>query len=345
MDSVTLQQKNNSWQFTSEAALENFVWSNLEEIFRFKPLNRQYVSGGEICDIIAIDKNKSLVIIELKNTEDRYIIQQLTRYYARLIKKKPFSQEIDYSQPVRLISLAPSYHANNLVDKSYSQLKFELFLFSISRDENNFFFDLSDISQGELSERFLIPCQILEDLIKEDVGEPPELFIKWLGGCTLDEQRSFLTMRRKLLGCSPRMKEMIDRRSIQYGSGKTRLCAEILFKQKTQKPVLFLWLPTPNTFTWGEKRKITIGRLRTWTDGQTISHVGHVPKGFGKMKTEEEWEQVPFEKRPRMVANFSSKSRTPVKTEMYLKTTGFEDRDLFWDALTNLAIEKWLEKS
>ena len=36
-----------------------------------------------------------------------------------------------------------------------------------------------------------------------------------------------------------------------------------------------------------------IGRLRIWTNGMTISHVGHIPDGFGKMKTLQEWEQVP----------------------------------------------------
>ena len=140
------------------------------------------------------------------------------------------------------------------------------------------------------------------------------------------------------------MKEMIDRRSIQYGSGKTRLCAEILFQQKSQKPVLFLWLPTPNTFLWSSSKRVVVGRLRTWTDGETISHVGHVPEGFGKMRTKSEWEQVPPEKRPPMMESLSSKSRTPLESEIYLKQLNVSDRNQFWNLLTDLAIEKWLEK-
>jgi len=76
---------------------------------------------------------------------------------------------------------------------------------------------------------------------------------------------------------------------------KTRLCAERLFQQQTQKPILFLRLPTPSTHhvvfyaaaAANEVigiRKPVIGRLWLWTDGQTLSHLGHVPEGFGTMK-------------------------------------------------------------
>jgi RecB family endonuclease NucS len=44
-----------------------------------------------VCDILAIDAQHQLHILELKNSEDRYLIQQLTRYYANLQEVKPFA--------------------------------------------------------------------------------------------------------------------------------------------------------------------------------------------------------------------------------------------------------------
>ncbi|HEY9815019.1 MAG TPA: endonuclease NucS domain-containing protein, partial [Candidatus Obscuribacterales bacterium] len=93
---VALHKTPSGWGFISEAALEKFIWTNLKQLFGVIPLKQQYVSNGEICDILAVDDDKGLVILELKNVEDRYLIQQLTRYYANLLEEKPFSQEVDY---------------------------------------------------------------------------------------------------------------------------------------------------------------------------------------------------------------------------------------------------------
>ena len=301
---VALHKTPNGWEFTSEAALEKFIWANLKELFGITPLKQQYISNGEICDILAVDDHKGLVILELKNVEDRYLVQQLTRYYANLLEEKPFSQEIDYSRSTRLIAIAPSYHRHNLIDKDYSQLKFEFFQFSIMKDEKDFYFILQEQGKDSNLNRYLIPYQPIETSVIEGIPEPPELLIKWLGGCTKEEQEGFLKVRSKFLGCNPRMKEFVDKKGIQYGSGKTKLCAEICFQQKLQKPVLFLWLPTPSTHLWDKKPMV--GRLRVWTNGQTISHVGYIPEGFGKMKTSLEWEQIPPMKRPPMMESLSS---------------------------------------
>jgi RecB family endonuclease NucS len=346
INGVALHKTPSGWEFVSEAALEKFIWANLTQLFGLTPLKQQYICNGEISDILALDDDKGLVVLELKNAEDRYLIQQLTRYYANLLEEKPFSQEIDYSRLVRLIAIAPSYHRHNLIDKKYSHLSFELLEFSIINEEEDFHFLLQELGQNFNSKKHLIPYQPIETLSSEGIPEPPDLLIKWLGGCTKEEQEGFLKVRSKILACNRRMKETVDKRSIQYGSGKTKLCAEICFQQKPQKPVLFLWLPTPSTYiyTWRDSTKPNVGRLRVWTNGQTISHVGHIPEGFGKMKTRLEWEQIPPEKRPHMRENASSKSCTPVEIEGYLRCLDSPEKPDFWDVLSALAIQKWLEK-
>lgn len=352
---VALRKTSDGWEFASEAALENFIWGSLPEMFGITPLKQQHIANGEICDILAVGSDRGLVVLELKNVEDRYLIQQLTRYYANLLAEKPFQSEVDYVRPVRLIAIAPTYHRHNLIDKTYNTLHFELLRFSVVREDEAFYLLLQAVEQ-EAVQRYLIPYQTIKTSTAENIPEPPELLLRWLGGCTREEQEGFLKVRSKLLACSQRMRETVNRSSIQYGLGKTKLCAEILFQQKSQRPVLFLWLPTPSSYkvpVWSREepnkiafmRKPVIGRLRIWTDGQTIVHVGHISEGFGKMKTKLEWEQTPLEKRPYNLSyGVSSHSHAPVDVERYLRCSEDQEKPDFWEALSDLAIEKWLEK-
>lgn len=55
---VNLRQTGQRWEFENEAALEDFAWVNLERILGLTPLKRQYSVRGQICDILAVDKNK-----------------------------------------------------------------------------------------------------------------------------------------------------------------------------------------------------------------------------------------------------------------------------------------------
>lgn len=128
---AALRKTGESWEFASEAALEDFIWQNLQQLLGFTPLQRQYAVKGEVCDILALDDQKQLVILELKNAEDRYVIQQLTRYYDNLLDEKPFAEQIDYDQPVKLIAAAPCFHRHNLIDCKYDLLKIDLLEVSV----------------------------------------------------------------------------------------------------------------------------------------------------------------------------------------------------------------------
>jgi RecB family endonuclease NucS len=84
---VNLRQTGSGWEFESEAALEDFLEENLPDLFGLHPLKRQHYVNEQFGDIVAVGDNKNLVILELKNTEDRYVVQQLTRYYDGLRNK------------------------------------------------------------------------------------------------------------------------------------------------------------------------------------------------------------------------------------------------------------------
>ena len=81
---VGIREDGGIWEFINEVALEDFLWDNLEILWGLIPLQRQWNINGQICDILALDKNRGLVILELKNNEDRYILQQLTLYYSNI---------------------------------------------------------------------------------------------------------------------------------------------------------------------------------------------------------------------------------------------------------------------
>lgn len=81
---MTFIQINQEWHFSSELELEEIVWRNLPALLNVSPLRRQFSADGNVCDLLAVNSAGELVIVELKNSEDRYVVQQLTRYYDSL---------------------------------------------------------------------------------------------------------------------------------------------------------------------------------------------------------------------------------------------------------------------
>jgi RecB family endonuclease NucS len=114
-------------------------------------LKRQHYVSEQFCDIIAVGDNKNLVVLELKNAEDRYVVQQLTRYYDGLLEQQAFSDQVDYNQPVRLVAIAPSFHRDNFIDRKYHTLNFDFWQFSVIQDNEKFYFKLIDIDTDKRS--------------------------------------------------------------------------------------------------------------------------------------------------------------------------------------------------
>lgn len=139
----------NTWEFANETALEEFIWDNLTAIFNLIPLERQRRINGERCDIISVSQNKQLVILELKNSQDRGIVQQLTRYYANIANNKLF--DVDYNLPIKLIAITPSFHPHNYIDREYSKLKFEFIEFKlIIKRDSELYLNLNNVDTKEI---------------------------------------------------------------------------------------------------------------------------------------------------------------------------------------------------
>ncbi len=90
-------------------------------------------------------KDCQTYILELKNTADRYLVQQLTRYYDRLLQEKPFSDHVDYQKPIKLVALAPSFHEHNFIDRKYLRLEIQSLKFELKQKDQKFLLLLEDL--------------------------------------------------------------------------------------------------------------------------------------------------------------------------------------------------------
>ncbi|WP_413173751.1 endonuclease NucS domain-containing protein [Anabaena azotica] len=279
MDLVNLKQTGTGWEFVTEADLEDFVWANLKQLLGLTPLKRQYFVNGQYCDILALRENQQLVVLELKNVEDRYIVQQLTRYYHALQEEKPFADEVDYQKPIELIAITPNFNRDNFTDRIYNHLAIRFFEFSVLADGISYFLDLKDLDNHQF---FKIKIPYQQQNSNENVPQPPRALINRLENCSSEQKAGILSIRKKILSFDKRMQEISSTVGVKYGNGNSKnskFCAEIYFDSKGI-PFLFLWLGLKNNTS--ER----IGRARIWTDWYEKALLeGYVNSGIGSKLT------------------------------------------------------------
>ncbi len=252
---IKLKQLGNQWIFDSETELEEFIWHNLKNVFGFSPLKRQHYVSEQYCDILAVNDDQQLIIIELKNAEDRYVVQQLTRYYDALIQEKPYQDQVDYNKQIRLIALTPSFHRDNLTDRKYHTLKVEFIKFDILRENQQFILQLQDIDSQQ-NWRLDIPFQYQE--LASELPPIPKKLLNFISDFNEDKRKRILQIREKILRFDQRIQEIVENTSIFYGKSKNRPCAEFKVNSKNQYFTLFLWLPHP--------KKRSISRIVIYTE-------------------------------------------------------------------------------
>jgi len=253
-----LIEKDGQWQFESEATFERLLWQNLEEWLSFQPLARQLRMCGEPCDIIASRSQGKPVILELKNEEDRYVVQQLTRYYHNFLEERPDLPDLDSSESPQLVAIAPSLHRHNFIDRLYHHLTVELWTFHIRKQNDQFLLEFvsweapdtkSTIKTIDLTPHIQLPT----------VAEPDplsQLDKNWksiLSKRSELDQKNLLEIRDRILSFSPKLGEVVTPSTATYGQmrSKTSLCESedrllARFEQLSldKAPRLFLYLPS-----------------------------------------------------------------------------------------------------
>lgn len=311
VSSVNLRKTGQKWEFESEAALEDFVWANLKKLLKLTPLKRQYRVNSQICDIVAVDKNKRLVVLELKNGEDRYIVQQLTRYYDALLEEKPFKEQIDYEQPVHLMAITPKFHKDNFTDRKYNRLSTEFLQFEVLVDGDKFCLQLKNIDTGKVSQ---VELPYLEKNSSDDIPMPPRALLNLFNKGDSNTYEVLLQMRDKILRFDKRMKEMSASGVVIYGKGKTKPCVEIRPLRYSKKPGIFLYLLNPKVI-FNKRRMCRMGIVTDW---KSVSQIYYQPKG--KRAASNIWT---FEEYIRLIDEKKSNSL---------------------EVLVDIALETWLER-
>lgn len=331
---IMLKKNADKWEFESEEDLENFVWENLPILLRLKPLKRQYPINGEKSDILAISEDRQLAIIELKNIEDRYIVQQLTRYYDNLLNEKPFPTEIDYNKQIRLIAIAPSFHRHNFIDRKHHQLLFEFIIFEILQSANQLNFILKT-TEGNLFSKIQIPApqekiilahQLPPDLIT--ISEPSKSLLRMLENESIETQDIVLKLREKIMIFDKSLGEKSTNVTITYGQKKKdgelckpphKLLGGFQFPKGASGLKMFLYLPYQNS----NKKSVKIYIL---TD---------------------DWKTALAYKIP---SRYSSQGKTKYYDiegylEMYEKITGKSIKSKSVDALIDVALLEWQNRN
>lgn len=134
--------------FHSEVDLEDYIEQYFNTIFPDLILvKRQYSVEMQRCDLLCCTKSdKQPVIIELKNEEDRSIVSQLVRYRKAVLTEKPFVEQINYSLPVKLVAISPTFHQDNYTDKEACKFENDLAFweFKVENCNNSGKFKLRD---------------------------------------------------------------------------------------------------------------------------------------------------------------------------------------------------------
>lgn len=276
------------WQFDSEQHLEAFVYAHLLHLLNLTPLAQQFSLDSQVCDILAINPQQQLVILELKITEDHHIVQQLTRYYSAILRHKPYASQVDYSLPIRLVAIAPSFHTHSFTDCQYSQLQFEFCTFQVQPQDERLQFYLTPLGSRSVSS-ITIPTAFYPTLInttlpaKLEVENKLPLLPKSLRRLSESlapgEQEYLLQLRQQILIFSDQMQEVGRTTSTQYGLRKgennlykTKVCAQFIpFYAGSDLPRLLLRLPYPKKEFGDPGRRYKPERVKGLTWGQ-VSH-------------------------------------------------------------------------
>lgn len=332
LSSAALRKTGTGWEFISEEALEDFVEAHLESLLGLAVIKRQFTINEQRCDIIAVDENKSLTVVELKNGEDRYVVQQLTRYYDALLEHKPFAEQVKYDFPVRLVAIAPSFHRDSFTDRKYNHLLLQFLEFAIVPAGDNLYFHLKDVDTGHTSQ---VEITYQERESTENIPSPPKEFRNLLKKFIDDEQQVIWRIREKILRFDTRVQEIICSKSISYGKGQSKLCAQICVDRRTSegyiRPALMLWLPLS---PWRDNCN-RIGRMaiynRKRNDALSLSKI-------------DEYSYL----RHWPVGDRYSASDSQVQTwdlKHYVTETSKQNNEFnYLDFLVNLSLKKWRER-
>ncbi len=242
----------NTLRFQSEEDLEIYIENHFDELFPdLEILHRQFRLHSQRYDLLCRNKhNHQAVLLELKNEEDRSIVWQLVRYRHLVQTEQPLPEQIDYSLPIELIAITPSFHEDSLIDKAACKFEENIKLLTFS-------FTVKDKSIKIGNCNHAIPYSVsgLSDLsqfapknLLELQNKVPALSSLMFFGIT-EEYRDYFWYLRSMFLAQLKVKEIIHSggRKVSYATSNregSKTLAEIHVSYDSSSTILlFLYLP------------------------------------------------------------------------------------------------------
>ncbi len=231
------------------------------------------------------------------------MVQQLTRYYDSLLHNRPFSEQINYSLPIRLLAISSIFHAHNFIDQKYHRLSIEFWQFKITKNDLSYWLHIENLER-KISSSIEIPLDFhsclkvteTEDVIPPNrvIGRPPSALRKQIDRMPPEKAEIILAIRYQILEFHDQIREVGRTTSIQYGLAKgekevykTKLCAEFRRDQFNSWPVLYLVLPylkRAGRYKARRVKDLTWAQINLWTEHKNFELLfiaGSQKRGFG----------------------------------------------------------------
>jgi len=342
-------------EFETERHLEWFFWHTVLPKIGLKPLKSQYICKEGICDILAKGTENQLVIIELKNTQDSHVLAQITAYFDALIKEQPFSDQVDYTKPIDLYTVCPSYRERTESTLKYHKLKFTLFSYSVKSSGESFIFTLhewltkAEVTQIEIS----IATQISPDI---KLPDPPKAFVDVLGKCSDSEKQWMIQVRDQIYqfaqSLNYKIYEKPNGKWTRFERNKQNPIAEIGWESKRDSLAAYLWLPfmTVNgqlNIRRSDSYKRT-AMMRLWIVDEVVQYIGYIEnqRKSWLIVTDEEIQTGKFTKPTKLHRKGDSAywKGLAMPTDIYLELMGFSDCSHSLNAFVQLALDHSLQR-
>jgi hypothetical protein len=345
-------------EFETERHLEWFFWDTVLIEMGLKPLANQYSCREGICDILAKGTDNQLIILELKNTQDSHVIEQITAYFDDLKVEKPFSEEIDYTRPIELYTVCPRYSSRTSQVLKYHKLDFTILTFNVISFNQGFRFTLwnwatqEKIAQIEISNT----TEISKDF---NLPDPPKSYVDLLGKCS-DVQKNWIVQIRDQIyqfACNSNLKisENPDGKWTRFERTKQFPIAEIGWDNKRDDLAIYLWLPFttingPSNLKWGGDKYKRTAMMRLWVVGGEVESIAYVENGRKSwvVVTQDEIEKQIFSRPTKMSRGGYGGSDywkgLAMPTQYYLGTMGIIVKSYSLTEFVELALENALQR-
>jgi hypothetical protein len=271
-------------EFETERHLERFFLATVLPKLQLKLLASQYTCGQGICDILALGPSNQLIIIELKNTKDTHVVEQITRYFDALTVEKPFDTQVDYAQPIELYTVCPNYTDSLAMTMKYHRLNFSVLAYRIENEQHVHKFELWNWLTNEVIAHIEIPrTENTPDTIT--LLEPPKAFLKLLERCTDHEHSQAYLIRQQIYEFSQshnyKICERPDGQWIRFERNKQYPIAELGWDGQRRELVINLWLPfTTINGRLNLRRDPTrykrTSMMRIWLDNDEVKYLGYI---------------------------------------------------------------------